>query len=78
MDIDYKRRKEVAEFAMRREEKLKASEERTAKKRLKRQKKKQRKREKKGVPNADAEQGNKKEGSSDEELGSDNENEEAK
>ncbi|OVA15913.1 Protein of unknown function DUF1168 [Macleaya cordata] len=47
MDADYQRRKEVAEFNMRREERMKAAEERTAKKRLKRQKKKQRKKEKK-------------------------------
>ncbi|PON88136.1 hypothetical protein TorRG33x02_161620 [Trema orientale] len=72
MDSDYQRRKEVAEFHMRREERLKAAEERTAKKRLKRQKKKQRKREKKSTANtADAEQ-NKKEESSDEEGDSDN------
>jgi hypothetical protein len=44
MDVDYQRRKELAEFTMRREERMKAAEERTVKKRLKRQKKKQRKR----------------------------------
>ncbi|XP_062090350.1 uncharacterized protein LOC133796718 [Humulus lupulus] len=71
MDVDYQRRKEEAEFNMRREERLKAAEERTAKKRLKRQKKKQRKREKKRVTNADGEK-NKKE-SSDEEVESDDE-----
>ncbi|KAJ0989819.1 hypothetical protein J5N97_008175 [Dioscorea zingiberensis] len=47
MDVDYQRRKELAEFNLRREERLKAAEERTAKKRSKRQKKKQRKKEKK-------------------------------
>ncbi|KAJ9551904.1 hypothetical protein OSB04_015949 [Centaurea solstitialis] len=47
MDVDYQKRKEVAEFNKRREERLKATEERTAKKRLKRQKKKQKKQEKK-------------------------------
>ncbi|OWM79196.1 PRKR-interacting protein 1 [Punica granatum] len=46
MDVDYQKRKEMAEFIRRREERLKAAEDRTAKKRLKRQKKKQRKREK--------------------------------
>ncbi|KAG1327156.1 PRKR-interacting protein 1 [Cocos nucifera] len=51
MDVDYQRRKELVEFNMRREERMKAAEERTAKKRLKRQKKKQRKREKKNYPN---------------------------
>ncbi|KAL4188304.1 hypothetical protein AMTRI_Chr08g201790 [Amborella trichopoda] len=47
MDVDYQRRKEIAEFNMRREERINAAEERTAKKRLKRQKKKQKKKEKK-------------------------------
>nr|XP_043629519.1 PRKR-interacting protein 1 [Erigeron canadensis] len=47
MDVDYQKRKEAAEFNKRREERLKATEERTAKKRLKRQKKKQKKQEKK-------------------------------
>lgn len=51
MDVDYQRRKESAEFNMRREERMKAAEERTAKKRMKRQKKKQKKREKKNKPN---------------------------
>jgi len=37
MDADYQKRKELAEFELRREERLKAAEERTAKKRLKRQ-----------------------------------------
>ncbi|EXB63680.1 hypothetical protein L484_027023 [Morus notabilis] len=68
MDVDFQRRKEVAEFTMGREERLKAAEERTAKKRLKRQKKKQRKREKKSTGNADGEH-IKKEESSDEEGG---------
>ncbi|KAL4581168.1 hypothetical protein LXL04_017377 [Taraxacum kok-saghyz] len=47
MDVDYRKKKQVAEFNKRREERLKATEERTAKKRLKRQKKKQKKQEKK-------------------------------
>ncbi|KAF5814078.1 putative PRKR-interacting protein [Helianthus annuus] len=47
MDVDFQKRKQVAEFNKRREERLKATEERTAKKRLKRQKKKQKKQEKK-------------------------------
>lgn len=46
MESDYEKRKQVAEFNLRREERLKAAEERTSKKRLKRQKKKQRKKEK--------------------------------
>jgi hypothetical protein len=37
MDADYQKRKEITEFQLRREERLKAAEERTAKKRLKRQ-----------------------------------------
>ncbi|KAJ7946101.1 PRKR-interacting protein 1 [Quillaja saponaria] len=56
MDADYQKRKEVAEFHMRREERMKAAEERTAKKRLKRQKKKQKKKEKKSKLNAGEEQ----------------------
>ncbi|KAF3435473.1 hypothetical protein FNV43_RR22562 [Rhamnella rubrinervis] len=73
MDVDYQRRKELAEFTIRRDERLKAAEERTAKKRLKRQKKKQRKREKKSKVNAGGEENENKEGSSDEEEDSDNE-----
>ncbi|XP_020207072.1 PRKR-interacting protein 1 [Cajanus cajan] len=53
MEVDYQRRKEVAEFNLRREERLKAAEERTAKKRAKRQKKKQKKKEKKIKLNAE-------------------------
>ncbi|KFK40002.1 hypothetical protein AALP_AA3G317200 [Arabis alpina] len=56
MDIDYNKRLKMAEFTIRREEKLKASEEKTSKKRLKRQKKKQRKQEKKSKPNSTEEQ----------------------
>ncbi|XVE93434.1 hypothetical protein REPUB_Repub01dG0192100 [Reevesia pubescens] len=74
MDADYQKRKELAEFSMRREERLKAAEERTAKKRLKRQKKKQRKKEKKMKSSADGEE-NKKEESSDDD--GDSENDEA-
>ncbi|GMJ12831.1 hypothetical protein HRI_004952300 [Hibiscus trionum] len=69
MDADYQTRKEVAEFNMRREERLKAAEERTAKKRLKRQKKKQRKKEKKVKTSAEGGE-NKKEESSDDEADS--------
>lgn len=47
MDVDYQRRKELAEFNARREERIQAAEERTAKKRAKRQKKKDKKRQKK-------------------------------
>ncbi|XP_028781168.1 PRKR-interacting protein 1-like [Neltuma alba] len=65
MEVDYQKRKELAEFTMRREERLKAAEERTAKKRLKRQKKRQRKKEKKSKSNT-GEQQEQKEGSSDE------------
>ena len=54
MDLDYKKRKELAEFNMRREERMKAAEERTAKKRQKRQKKKQRKKEHKNQLPGDA------------------------
>ncbi|KAH9602351.1 hypothetical protein KSS87_021468 [Heliosperma pusillum] len=55
MEADYQRRKEVAEFEIRREYRLKATEERTAKKRAKRQKKKQRKKEKLSNVTADGE-----------------------
>ncbi|KAK9690941.1 hypothetical protein RND81_09G165100 [Saponaria officinalis] len=55
MEADYQRRKEVAEFEMRREQRLKATEERTAKKRAKRQKKKQKKKQKQSNLNSDGE-----------------------
>ncbi|XWS54745.1 hypothetical protein CRYUN_Cryun10bG0115400 [Craigia yunnanensis] len=74
MDTDYQKRKELSEFSMRREERLKSAEERTAKKRLKRQKKKRRKREKKMKPSAELEE-NKKEESSDDEGDSENDEE---
>ncbi|KAK2405141.1 hypothetical protein P8452_10682 [Trifolium repens] len=74
MEVDYQRRKELAEFAMRREERLKAAEERTAKKRAKRQKKKQRKMEKK-IKTNDGEQQQEKHDSSDD--GDSNKDEEA-
>lgn len=67
MDIDYQQRKEVAEFNARREEKIKASEERTSKKRLKRQKKKQRKLAKKSKLNAGEKENHKEESSSSDE-----------
>ncbi|CAO2814884.1 unnamed protein product [Amaranthus hypochondriacus] len=56
MEVDYQRRKEVAEFEMRREQRVKADEERTAKKRAKRQKKKQKRKEKKIKLNAASEE----------------------
>ncbi|XP_022745747.1 PRKR-interacting protein 1-like [Durio zibethinus] len=74
MDADYQKRKEIAEFNLRREERLKAAEERTAKKRLKRQKKKLRKKEKKMKSSAEGEE-NKKEESSDDEGDSENDEE---
>ncbi|BAT93901.1 hypothetical protein LR48_Vigan02g241200 [Vigna angularis] len=64
MEVDYQKRKELAEFNLRREERLKAAEERTAKKRAKRQKKKQRKKEKKIKLNAEGEQQREKQESS--------------
>ncbi|KAL9415219.1 hypothetical protein AB3S75_043490 [Citrus x aurantiifolia] len=78
MDADYQKRKELAEFCMRREERVKAAEERTAKKRLKRQKKKQRKKEKKAKQNAGGEEHQKEVSSSNDDSGdSDNNGEEA-
>ncbi|XVF45068.1 hypothetical protein PTKIN_Ptkin02bG0176000 [Pterospermum kingtungense] len=71
MDADYQKRKELAEFIMRREERLKAAEERTAKKRFKQQKRKQRKKDKKLKSSAEGED-NKKEDSSDDEGDSEN------
>ncbi|KAK2985843.1 hypothetical protein RJ640_018709 [Escallonia rubra] len=65
MDADYQRRKQLAEFNMRREERLKATEERTAKKRSKRQKKKQRKKEKKSKLSGGEEECRKEESSDD-------------
>ncbi|KAK7357648.1 hypothetical protein VNO80_16943 [Phaseolus coccineus] len=64
MEVDYQRRKELAEFSLRREERLKAAEERTAKKRAKRQKKKQKKKEKKIKLDAEGEQQREKQESS--------------
>lgn len=46
MELDYQKRKEETEFLARREERLKAAEERTAKKRAKRQKQKEKKKQK--------------------------------
>lgn len=71
MDVDYQRRKEVAEFNLRREEKVKAAEERTAKKRARRQKKKQRKKEKKINSGAGGEETRREESSDDDEADSD-------
>ncbi|KAL2939286.1 PRKR-interacting protein 1 [Bienertia sinuspersici] len=65
IEVDYQRRKEVAEFEMRREQRLKATEERTSKKRAKRQKKKQKKKEKKCKLNAAGEEHPKEDSSDD-------------
>ncbi|KAK9097316.1 hypothetical protein Sjap_022813 [Stephania japonica] len=70
MEVDYQKRKELAEFSVRREERMKAAEERTAKKRAKRQKKKQRKKEKKTPLNSSG--GDKKFSSSEDDDSSDN------
>ncbi|CAN4107754.1 unnamed protein product [Withania somnifera] len=72
MEVDYQKRKEIAEFNLRREEKLKAAEERTAKKRAKRQKKKQRKKEKQSNSGAGGEENPREESSGDDEADSDN------
>ncbi|KAK4378466.1 hypothetical protein RND71_000328 [Anisodus tanguticus] len=72
MDADYQRRKEIAEFNLRREEKLKTAEERTAKKRARRQKKKQRKKEKKSTSGAGGEENRREDSSGDDEADSDN------
>ncbi|MED6159208.1 hypothetical protein PIB30_040230 [Stylosanthes scabra] len=77
MEVDYQKRKEVAEFNMRREERLKAAEERTAKKRAKRQKKKQRKKEKKMKLNSGEEQPEKEDTSDDGDDGDSDKDEEA-
>eukprot|EP01018_Ginkgo_biloba_P028335 Gb_05730 [translate_table: standard] len=61
MDADYQRRKELAEFNARREERIKAAEDRTAKKRAKRQKKKEKRKQKKSKTEA-AESGQIEEG----------------
>ncbi|KAL2460287.1 PRKR-interacting protein 1 [Abeliophyllum distichum] len=71
MDADHQKRKEITEFIQRREERLKAAEERTAKKRLKRQKKKHKKQGKKCKLNAGGEE-HQKEQSSDEDGDSEN------
>jgi hypothetical protein len=60
MEADYQKRKEMAEFELRKEERLKAAEERTAKKRMKRQKK-QRKKEKRTKTGSDGEEPNRAE-----------------
>eukprot|EP00246_Nothoceros_aenigmaticus_P000396 TRINITY_DN10593_c0_g1_i2.p2 TRINITY_DN10593_c0_g1~~TRINITY_DN10593_c0_g1_i2.p2 ORF type:complete len:173 (-),score=49.02 TRINITY_DN10593_c0_g1_i2:1740-2258(-) len=46
MELDYQKRKEETEFLARRDERVKAAEERTAKKRAKRQKQKEKKKQK--------------------------------
>ncbi|CAN6230914.1 unnamed protein product [Urochloa humidicola] len=76
MDADYQKRKAMAEFELRREERLKAAEERTAKKRLKRQKKKQRKKEKRTKTSNGGEEPNRVESSDDE--GSDDDDDKSK
>jgi hypothetical protein len=72
MDVDHHKRKELAEFNLRREERLREAEERTAKKRLKRQKKKQRKKLKKNQTSGQEEDAQKVGESSDSDGGSDN------
>lgn len=71
MDVDHQKRKEIAEFNSRREERLKAAEERTAKKRMKRQKKKLKKKEKKIKLNTSGEE-HRKDESTDEAADSQN------
>ncbi|EER92101.1 PRKR-interacting protein 1 homolog [Sorghum bicolor] len=71
MDADYQKRKEMAEFELRREERIKAAEERTAKKRLKRQKKKQRKKEKRAKTGNNGGEDPNRVDSSDDDEGSD-------
>ncbi|KAG6600308.1 PRKR-interacting protein 1 [Cucurbita argyrosperma subsp. argyrosperma] len=77
MDVDYQKKKEIAEFNMRREERLKAAEERTSKKRLKRQKKKQRRKEKKSKLNSGGGDENQKDASSGDDGDTDNGEDEA-
>ncbi|KAL1564503.1 PRKR-interacting protein 1-like [Salvia divinorum] len=74
MDADFQKRRQITEFAQRREERLKAAEERTAKKRLKRLKKKLKKKDKKCKTDAGGDE-HKKEPSSDE--GGDSDSKEA-
>ncbi|KAI3923992.1 hypothetical protein MKW92_031614 [Papaver armeniacum] len=66
MQVDYDKRKELSDFMIRKEERMKATEERTAKKRLKRQKKKMKKQSKKSRLNPDAGEQQKDESSEDE------------
>lgn len=72
IEVDYQRRKEVAEFEYRREQRLKAAEEQSSKKRAKRQKKKQKKKEKRSKLNAGGGEEHQKEGVSDDSGDSDN------
>ncbi|KAE9447139.1 hypothetical protein C3L33_20948, partial [Rhododendron williamsianum] len=74
MDADYQKRQELAEFNKKRDERVKAAEERTAKNRLKRQKKKQRKKVKKSKLNAGGEE-HQTEAASDDDGDSDNDEE---
>ncbi|KAL9253592.1 PRKR-interacting protein 1-like protein [Drosera capensis] len=78
MDADYQRRREMAEFELRREERTRAAEERTGKKRLKRQKKKQRRKENRNEGNADGEGKGKEESSDASGEAGDSENEQPK
>ncbi|GAB2279453.1 hypothetical protein Dimus_014092 [Dionaea muscipula] len=73
MDADYQRRKDMAEYQLRREERARTAEERTAKKRLKRQKKKQRRKEKRKKVDQGREDQGKEEESSDDSRESDEE-----
>ncbi|CAL1410208.1 unnamed protein product [Linum trigynum] len=78
MEVDYARRKEEAEFKMRREERLKAEEEQRAKKRAKRQKKKQKKKERRKMPQGPAEGGAERQKQESSDDGSESEDEATK
>ncbi|KAF5197537.1 Prkr-interacting protein [Thalictrum thalictroides] len=87
MDAHYEKTKEVEEFNLRREERLKAAEERTAKKRAKRQKKRMKKKEKVCKVSSNSSSGGgdgcgdeeqKKDGTSDDEDDKDSDEEEFK
>ncbi|KAI3986958.1 hypothetical protein MKX01_039893 [Papaver californicum] len=75
MEVDYQKRKELSDFLIRKEERIKATEERTAKKRLKRQRKKMKKQVKKSRLNPNAGEQQKDESSEGDDK-SDNEAEE--
>eukprot|EP00271_Cylindrocystis_brebissonii_P016449 TRINITY_DN40030_c0_g1_i1.p1 TRINITY_DN40030_c0_g1~~TRINITY_DN40030_c0_g1_i1.p1 ORF type:complete len:170 (+),score=47.19 TRINITY_DN40030_c0_g1_i1:575-1084(+) len=62
MDVDFKRRKAITDFEARRLERVKAVEEKTARKRAKRQKKKEKKKNAKAVGGTATEEGGKESG----------------